>query len=83
MAMTREQKRERRTEYRERLQLKIAREVVAGKRDGRGRTIVPAAPAIEVPANYTGRIMRNYVWLSFIDGREVPASEYRAYMEAE
>jgi hypothetical protein len=39
MAQTKQQKREKQTEYRERQQLKVAREVISGKRDGAGRKI--------------------------------------------
>lgn len=39
MARNRQQKREYQTEYRERQQLKVAREVIAGKRNGNGKLI--------------------------------------------
>lgn len=81
---TKEQQREYRTEYRERQQLKVAREIIAGKRDSRGNKIAPVQEAdADIPANFTGSRMRDYRHQYFVAGQEVTREEYRAHVLGE
>jgi hypothetical protein len=81
---SKEQRREKQTEYRERMQLKVAREIEAGKRNNQGRKIQPKADdSFLFPADYTGSGLLNWERVYFINGQRTTKEAYVAHVDGE